>query len=241
VLSIPILGAGIIGSSYVSPFLFHLADITNGSNTATVASTNAPNWAIGTPIAQVATPAVATTTGSLASSTAFSVAIAAIDANGGTTTLSSAVTQSTDPDGQANEGLEVTWSPVLGASAYAIFAATGTVSNSSGFSQYFLATTSSAYLLSTTTGSRAGSYAKSDTTAFSILINPVGPDYISGPSTATSSTVASTTAFQVGGNFVATAPATTTACFAATAGAVFYNTSNNHEWGCNGTAWQKIF
>jgi hypothetical protein len=240
-IAVPIFGVAIIAANYSSPFVMHLADVIQGSNTSVVAGTNAPNWSIGTPLAQIPTPSVATTTGTLASSTPFSVAIAAIDPTG-TTTLSTAVVQPTDANGLPNEGLQVTWGPVAGAQAYAIFVATGTVTTASGFSEYFYATNTNAYTLSTTTGTLAGSYTKSDTTAFSFKLNPSGPSYINGANgTATTTSPASTTALQINGNFVSTAPATTTQCYSGTAGQIFYNTANSHEWGCNGTAWQKIF
>src|ERR1700722_11589364 len=106
VLSIPVSGAAVIGANYASPFLLHLADITNGQNTSVVAGTNAPNWSLGAPLAQVVGLSAATTTGTLASSTPCSVAVAALDGTG-TTTLSTAVTVSTDANGSANEGLQI--------------------------------------------------------------------------------------------------------------------------------------
>src|SRR5579863_1765613 len=108
VLSVPVIGAAIIGTAYQSPFLDHLADIVNGSKTTVVDSLNAPNWSIAAPLAQVVGVSSATTTGTLASSTPFSIMVAALDGTG-TTTLSSAVTQSTDANGSANEGLQITW------------------------------------------------------------------------------------------------------------------------------------
>jgi hypothetical protein len=246
VLSIPVVGAAIIGSAYTSPFLNHLADITNGNTTSTVVSLNAPNWSNSIPLAQVVGVSTATTTGSLASSTPFSFAVAALDSTG-TTTLSSAVTLSTDPNGQANEGILVSWAAVSGATGYAVYEATGTVSAASGFTQYFLATSTNGvpntqFTMATTTGSLSGSYTKSDTTAFADKINPVGASYFNGGSVGFgTSSPASSTPVDVYGYMRAQVSGTTTACYAATAGAVFYNTANSHEWGCNGTTWTKIF
>ena len=241
-LSIPIFGVATLAVNYASPFVMHLADVVNGSNTAVVASTNAPNWSIGAPLYQVAQPTAATTTGTLASSTAFSVAVAAVDGTG-TTTLSAAITQRTDPNGNANEGLIVTWPAVPGATGYAVFVATGTVTTASSFSQYFAATTSGQYDLSTTTGSLTGSYTKSDITAFAFKFNPSGTSYIDGGNgTATGTPLAASgTALEINGGFRNTEVGTTTSCDAQTAGVVFYNTSNAHEWGCNGTKWVIIF
>src|ERR1700722_986168 len=159
-LSIPIFGTAIIAGSYASPFVMHLADVVNGSNTIVVASTNAPNWSIGVPLFQVTPPTAATSsTGSLASSTAYSFAIAANDQTG-TTTLSTIATQSTDASTSGNpaENVLVTWAAVAGAQRYTVFFATGTISTASGLNQCFYATTTNSYVFSTSTGSFACSY-----------------------------------------------------------------------------------
>jgi hypothetical protein len=210
---------------------------TNGPNTSVVVSTNAPNWEVGTPLPTVQGITAATSSiGTLASSTTFAFEVSAVDAQGTTTVSASA---SAIADQVATEAILVKWGAVPGALGYVIYISSTTPA---AFTQYFYATTSSQYVFATSTGALSGSYTKADTTAFSTIINPAGPSYIEGGNgTATSTPIASSTALQVGGNFVVSAPATTTACFAATAGAMFYNTSNSHEWGCNGSAWVKIF
>jgi hypothetical protein len=248
-LSIPIFGTAILAGNYASPFVMHLADVVNGTQTTVVAGTNAPNWSIGTPLTQVvAITAASSSYGSaasgLASSTTYSFAIAAVDPTG-TTTLSNVLTFTTDASTTQTypEVINLSWTPVAGATGYAIFEATGTVSSSSGFSQYFIATSSSNYAFSTSTGSLAGSYTKSDTTAFAFKLNPSGPSYIDGGNgTATGTPVAASgTALEINGGFRNTEVGTSTSCDAQTAGVIFYNTSNSHEWGCNGSTWVKIY
>jgi hypothetical protein len=238
-ISVAVFGSAVIGVNYQGVILNHLADVVNGSNTQPVASLNAPNWGYGIPLMTPAAIASATTTGgAMASSTTEYFAVAALDGFG-TTTISNVVTSTTDASstGLGAEAFEITWSPVSGSSGYAIFFGT----SPTALNSYFLATTSGAYYATSTSGALAGSYTKSDTTAFSVLLNPNGPDYINGNSTATTSVAATSTALQVNGNFVVSAPATTTNCYAGTAGAIFYNTSNSHLWGCSGTTWTKIF
>jgi hypothetical protein len=237
-ISVAVFGTSIIGSGYSGVVLTHLADIVNGANTSAVVSTNAPNWEVGTPLPVVQGIAAATSTsGTLASSTIYNFEVSAVDAQGGTTTVSSIASATTDQT--ASDSILVKWGAIPGAVAYAVYFAT---TSTSSLSQYFYATTSSQYIFATSTGSLSGSYTKLDTTAFSTIVNPAGPSYFEGGNgTATSSPAASTTALQVNGNFVVSAPATTTACYAGTAGAIFYNTSNGHEWGCSGTTWVKIF
>jgi hypothetical protein len=243
VLTIPVLGAAVIGSAYASPFLLHLADISNGSNTSVVASVNAPNWSIGTPLAQVVGLSAATTTGTLASSTPFSFAVAALDGIG-TTTLSAAVTQSTDANGNANEGMQLTWGAVPGATGYAIYEATGTVTTASGFTQYVLATSTNGvpntqYTLATTTGSVSGSYTKNDTTAFAFKINPLGASYLDGGAVGigTSSPV---TSIDVASGSIRAASVSTSTCAANIDGAIFYNSKDKHLYVCEATVWQII-
>ena len=239
-MSVAVFGSAVIGVNYQGVILSHLADIVNGNITNTVSSLNAPNWGYGIPLATPAAIASATTTGgTMASSTSEYFSVSALDGFG-TTTISNTVTSTTDASstGLGAEAYEITWSPVPGSSGYAVFFGI----SPTALNNYFYATTSGAYYMaSTTSGALTGSYTKSDTTAFSVLLNPNGPDYINGNSTATTSVAATSTAMQVNGNFVVSAPATTTNCYAGTAGSIFYNTSNSHEWGCNGTAWTKIF
>lgn len=244
VLTIPIVGIGIIGVNYASPFLTHLVDITNGSATNTDIETNAPNWGFAVQLPQVQGMTAATTTGgSLASSTAYSFAVAALDQTG-TTTLSaiSAATTDASTSGLSAEGIQVTWAAVAGAQRYAIFFATGTPSTASGLTQYFIATGTNAYLFSTSTGSLSGSYTKSDTTAFADILQPNGPSYIEGDNgTATGSLVAASgTALEVNGGLRTTEVGTTTSCDAQTAGTIIFNTKNSHLADCNGTNWVII-
>lgn len=242
-LSIPVLGTAIIGTAYGYPFLTHLVDITNGSQTVTDMSGNAPNWGYGVPLAQVQGVATATTTGgTVASSTTFTFAVAALD-QVGTTTESSLATVTTDAAGSPNEQIQVSWAPVAGAQRYAVFFATGTVSTAAGLNQYFLATSTSGYTFATSTGSLSGSYSKTDTTAFADLIQPNGPSYFEGNNgTATGSSIsASGTAMEINGGLRVTEVGTTTSCDAQTAGTIIFNTRNSHLAGCNGTNWVIIF
>lgn len=55
------------------------------------------------------------------------------------------------------------------------------------------------------------------------------------------STVASSTAVDGWGYLRVQLNATSTNCESDTSGVMFYNVSNAHEWGCNGTTWTKIF
>lgn len=243
-LTVPVFAFGVIGANYNSPFLNHLADIVNGSSTQVVASLNAPNWGYGIPIQSpsittVASSSFSSAASGLASSTLYYFAVAAVDGNGTTTIASTASFMTDASTTQARpEVINLSWNPVNGATGYAIYFSTTTPT----LDQYFLATSSNQYAFATSTGSKAGSYTKTDTTAFSELLTPSGPDIFNDNTPlATSSIAASTTAAQFGGTIDATASATTTACEADTAGAVFFNTSNSHEWGCNGTTWTKIF
>jgi hypothetical protein len=181
-LAIPVLGTAIIGANYQSVILHHLVDITNGVNTQTVSSSNAPNWSSGIPLSvPVGTAAATTTGGTVASSTAFIFAVAALDGTG-TTTIGTAATVTTDASTSPNEQIQVGWSAVPGATGYAIYFATS--SSATTFSQYFLATSTNgnpntSYTFATSTGSLAGSTG-SDTTAFSTKINPTGTSYLNG-------------------------------------------------------------
>ena len=231
-------------SNYPGAILSHLVDIVKGNQTNTVAAQNSPNWSFGqplfTPIAtSVATSSYGAATSGLASSTTWYFAVAALDGNG-TTTISNTLSQKTDASTtQAYpEVINLKWSAVTGATGYAVYFSTSTPT----LNNYFYATTTSFYGFATSTGSYAGANTQQDTTAYSTMINPLGSDWVSGWNTsATSSPTASSTSFQVNGAINVTAPATTTNCFAATAGQVFYNRANNHEWGCNGSSWTVIF
>jgi hypothetical protein len=245
VLTIPVVGFSIIGSSYTSPFLDHLADIVNGNSTLTVDSMNAPNWSFGAPLAQVVGLAAATSTdsGTLASSTPFSFMVAALDGTG-TTTLSSAVTQSTDASTSANEEIQVSWSAVPGAMGYAIFEATGTVTTATGFSQYFYATSSNgipntSYTFATSTGSLAGTYTKSDPTAYSIKLNPLGTSFLDGGSLGLGTTTPQATIDVASGTLRAYSISTST-CAANNDGAIFYNAKDKHLYVCEAATWQII-
>jgi hypothetical protein len=243
VLTIPVLGAAVIGSAYASPFLLHLADISNGPNTSVVASLNAPNWSVGVPLAQAVGLSAATTTGTLASSTPFSFAVAALDGTG-TTTLSAAVTISTDPNGNANEGVQLTWNAVPGATGYAIYEATGTVSTATGFTQYVFATSTNGvpnaqYTQATTTGTLSGSYTKNDTTAFAFKINPLGASYLDGGVLGIGTT-SPVTAIDIASGTIRAYSISTSTCAVTNDGAIFYNAKDKHLYVCEATVWQLI-
>jgi hypothetical protein len=243
-LSIPVFGSAVIGASYFSAVLHHLTDVAHGTQTSTDVSVNAPNWASGaplvTPIATtVASSSYTSAASGLASSTRFAFEIAAIDANG-TTTLSNSLAYTTDASNtqSAPEVLNISWTPVQGATGYAIFISSTTPDN---FGQFFYATTSSTFYFATTSTATGGTYTNTDTTAYSTLINPLAPSYINGGNgTATSTTIASTTALQVNGNFSAVSQGTTTACLAGNNGVVFYNLANNVLWLCKNGTWTAI-
>ena len=247
-VAVAVFISSIIGSGYQGGILSHIDDVINGKNTQPVVSLNAPNWESGlfmqSPlITSIATSSHANAASGLASSTSYTFGIAALDSYG-TTTLISFATQATDASTTQPrpEDIILKWNAVPGATGYAIFFGTTTTQNSANLTQYFLATTSGQYDFSTSTGSIAGSYTKSNTTAYENLLNPAGPSWFnSGLTSATSTAPASTTALQVNGTAVFSASATTTACETDTTGAIFFNTSNGHEWGCNGSTWTKIF
>jgi hypothetical protein len=246
-LSIPVFGSAIIGANYPSPILFHLIDVIQGQTTTTVASTNAPNWGLGLPmsaplITSIATSSNTSAASGLASSTPYVFQVAALDGTGTTTLVGSAtITTDASTTQHAPEDIVLKWAPVNGATGYAIFFGTSTIVGS-GLTQYFLATTSGQFTFSTSTGSRAGSNINQDTTAFSGIVVPSGATIFNDSiNTATSSKAASTTALQVNGTAVMTANGTPTACMSDTAGAVFFNQANKHQWGCDGTNRVKIF
>jgi len=246
-LSIPVFGTAVIGANYPSPILHHLVDIVNGGNTQTIASLNAPNWSVGIPLASPAGIAAATSTGgTLASSTAFYFQVAALDGFG-TTTVSETANATTQTG--ATNSIRVTWGTVSGATGYAIYFSTSTATN---FTQYFFATSTNgipntAYTFATSTGSLAGMNTLTDSTAFATKINPLGASFLDGGGAQIlgqtkigTTTAASSTQLEVNGYLRTSLSATSTACYSETAGEVFYNTSNSHLWGCNGTSWIKI-
>jgi hypothetical protein len=234
ILAIPVFGVGIIAANYSSPILTHLVDIINGSNTQTVSSLNAPNWSEGIPLAVPVGVSVATTSGqTLASSTAFTVAIAALDGFG-TTTISSAATITTDAS--TTEGVAVSWGAVPGATGYAVYVATGTVAS---FSQYFV-TTTNAFTLGTTTGSKSGTNTLTDGTAFSVKINPLGASFFNGGriGVGTSSPLAN---IDIASGTVRAIGASTSTCNSTNAGAIQYQSTSGHFYGClsSGT-WKQL-
>ena len=243
-LSIPVYGSPIIGVNYSSPILTHLADIVSGINTNSDIETNAPNWGYGVPLQQVVgvSAAISTDSGTVASSTTYSFSVSALDQSG-TTTVGTPVTITTGAAGGANEEIQLTWVPVAGAQGYAVFFGQGTQTSAAGLTSYYLATSSSGYTFSTSTNALSGSYTKTDTTAFADLLQPFGPSYIAGDNgTATGTPVAaSSTALELNGGFRSTEVGTTSSCDTQTAGTMFYNTANSHEWGCNGSTWIKVF
>jgi hypothetical protein len=250
-VTVAIYFTAITGASYPSALLNHLEDIIQGSQTRAVVSLNAPNWGEGIPLATpqvstIATSSNPTAASGLASSTPYTFAVAALDGEG-TTTLSSPVTITTDASNTQTlpENVNLTWPAVTGAQGYAIFFATS--STATTFSQYFLATSTSGvpnsqYTFATSTNSIAGSYTRNTSTAFSLRLLPGSNSFINTGSVGVgTSTPASSTPMDVNGYMRASRPATSTACEADTAGVMFYNAANQHEWGCNGTAWTKIY
>jgi hypothetical protein len=239
-----IFSISFLGSHYGSPITQHLIDIVNGNQTQTVDSENAPNWGQGIPLPAVGLAAIATTsagTSALASSTAYSFAVSAGDDNN-QTVLSDIKTTATNASSTLlpDENILVTWGSIAGAQNYRLWFATGTASSASQFNQYFNASTSRSFNFSTSSGSITGT-PNTDSKAFSTLIRPNGTSFVDGNNGTATTTSASTTALHINGNVDAISVGTTSACYALTAGQVFYNTQNAHEWGCNGSAWQKIF
>ena len=231
--------------NYSGVILTHLVDIIQGKNTTTVVATNAPNWSIGEPLFTPISTYVAsssysgTAANGLASSTVYYLAVAALDGTG-TTTISNTVSALTDASTTQSkpEALNITWTPVIGATGYAVYYS----STTPALNYYFYATTTSRYSLGTEVGGiKTTPNTQQDTTAYSTLFNPVGPDYVNGNNgTATSSAVASTTAFQVNGNITATSQATTSACQASTVGQIFYNRANDILWLCKSAGWTAV-
>jgi hypothetical protein len=239
--------SGIIGANYQGAILNHLASIVQGQNTKTIVAQNAPNWGSGQPLATPQIASIATTTGgSLASSTPISFEVAALDGDG-TTTASTPPSVTTDASSTllGAEAINLSWSPVVGAQGYAIFVSTTTPAS---YNLYWLATSTSGvpnttFTFTSTSTPLTGSYTKEDTTAFSNRLMADGSKSFlnSGPIGVGTSTPASSTPIDINGYVRATRQSTSTACEADTAGVVFYNAANSHEWGCNGISWQKIF
>lgn len=247
-IGVAVFLSSILGTGYSGGILEHIEDVVTGTKTVPVVTLNAPNWEFGLSIIPPVITSVSTSsnpnaTSGLASSTPYVFEIAALDGVG-TTSLISSTTIMTDASTTQTkpENIILNWTPVNGATGYAIFFATSTTVSSSGLSQYFYATTSGTYDFSTSTGSLAGSYTRQTSTAYSELINPSGTDIFNDNlNTSTSSLPASTTAVQINGTAVISASATTTACESDTAGAIFFNSTSKNEWGCNGSVWTKIF
>jgi hypothetical protein len=245
--SIAIFFSSIIGANYPGLILSHLASLVQGQNTRTVVALNAPNWGFGQPLATPQISSFATSTGgTLASSTPISFEVAALDGDG-TTTVSTPISITTDAASASlgAESVNLSWSPVVGAQGYAIYVSTTTPPL---YNTYWLATSTAgipntSFAFTSTSTPLAGSYTKEDTTAFANRFMADGSKsfFNAGPIGFGTSTPASSTPIDISGYVRASLPATSTACFAGTAGVVFYNTSNSHEWGCNGTAWTKIF
>ena len=96
-------------------------------------------------------------------------------------------------------------------------------------------------MASTTSGALTGSYTKSDTTAFSVLLNPNGPDYINGNSTATSSVAATSTSLQVNGNFVVSGSGDNDQLLRGNSRSDLLQHLQQPRVGMYGTSWTKIF
>jgi hypothetical protein len=246
VVAVAVYFGAVTAGNYQGTIFTHLVDIVNGNTTKTAVVLNSPAWSFAEPqftpaIGTIATSSYGSAASGLASSTTYYFAVAALDVSG-TTTLSSTLTITTDASNTqpTPEAINLTWTPVIGASGYAIYFSTST----NALNQYFYATTSGAYFFATSTGSFPGSNTQVDTTAFSTWFNPIGPDYINGGNgTATTSNVSSTTAFQVNGAFAAISQGSTTvSCLPSNNGQMFYSLSNGHLWLCQGAgpAWTLI-
>jgi len=243
-VAVAVFGSTIIGANYSGAVLHHLVDTTNGTTTATAVVPNAPNWAYGQPlptpyISSTATSSHANAASGLASSTSYTFQVAAIGLNGGTTTLSSPATVTTDASTTQPrpEDIIIKWAAVPGTAGYAVYFATSSAITAAN-SQYFYSTTTGQYDFSTSTGSLAGYYAGTDSTAFRTLLSPTGTSYIAGGSdTSTSTALASSSALEVTGSIRVQQKATTTNevnCYAAINGQMFFNAANGHLWICEG-------
>jgi hypothetical protein len=247
IASVAIFFSSIIGGNYQGLILHHLASLVQGSNTRTIVSQNAPNWGYGTPLVTPQIGSIATSTGgSLASSTPISFEVAALDGDG-TTTVSVLASITTDAASAAlgAEAINLSWSPVTGAQGYAVYVSTTTPAS---YNLYWLASSTNGvpnttYYYTSTSSPLTGSYIKEDTTAFSNRFMADGSKSFlnAGPVGFGTSSPASSSPIDVNGYVRASLPATSTACYAGTAGVVFFNAANKHEWGCDGSSWQKIF
>lgn len=241
--TVAIYSSGIIGANYTSAIVDHIIDIVNGVNTSVVLAPNAPNWSIGIQMPKIqGVSASIAAGGTLASSTPFTFEVAAIDVQGGTTTLSDPVTANV-PLYSSTSSINVQWANTPGAATYAIFFATGTPPTT--FTQYFYATSTSAtttqFSMSTTTGSLPGTFTKLDGTALADVFNPQGPSFLEGDSliSSTSTHIATSTALQVDGLLRAYSFATTT-CDSTIDGAIFYHAKDKHLYVCESGTWQII-
>lgn len=243
-----IYATAITGSSYQGVIHTHLVDLIQGAQTKTEVVQNAPNWSFGTPMTSPIAPTIASTTapsvGDMASSTQYTIGIAASDKDGTTTMLqTNTFTTAASTTKQSHISLQVSWPRINGAQRYIVYFATGTPST---LSQYFYATTTDGvannfFTIATTSGSLAGS-PPTDSSALTTRINPLGSSYLLGGSLGVgTSTPATSTPVDVNGYFRATNQGTSTACYSGTAGAMFFNPKNGHEWGCDGTTWNRIF
>jgi len=249
-VTVAIYFTAIIGTNYQGAILNHLASIVQGTLTRTIVALNAPNWGLGQPLATpqvstIATSSNPTAASGLASSTPYTFAVSALDGDG-TTTISSTVTVTTDASNTQPlpEDIVLNWSPVTGAQGYVVFFATSSTAKT--FSQYFIATTTNGvpntqFTFSTSTGSLLGSYSKEDTTAFANrLMSDGSVSFLNGgPVGFGTSTPASSTPVDVNG-YMRASSATTTACYSATAGVMFYNPANNLLWVCKSAGWTKV-
>ncbi len=243
-LAIPVFGTAIIAANYPSAILTHLVDIINGDNTQTVVSLNAPNWSSGIPLATpVGISAATSTGGTMASSTPVYFAVAALDGTG-TTTISNVLSATTDASSTvlAAEGFNVSWSAVQGATGYAVYIG----SSASNLTSYFLATSTNGtpnrtiYIASTTANALTGSNTLADTTAFSVKINPLGTSFFNGGKigVGTSSPLAN---LDVASGTVRAIGASTSTCNSTNAGAIQFQSTSGHFYGClsSGT-WKQL-
>lgn len=248
-MTVAVFFQSVIGAQYPGAIQTHLSDVTQGNVTQAVMSTNAPNFALGfmmpTPIVTtIASTSYKDATSGLASSTKYFFEVAAIDPNGGTTTVSNSVSFTTDASSTQNkpETINVTWVPIPTAYAYAIYFST----TSATFNQYFLATSTSGvanntYNFATSSGSIAGTNIFTDTHAFSSEINPLGNDWLTQqdlmlgiPTTSPAATMDIASGTMRAYSFA------TSTCAVAQAGSIFYSQTNGHLWVCEASTWQLI-
>jgi len=243
VLTVPIVGIAIIGSSYTSPFLTHLTDVISGNSTQTVAALNAPNWSLGAPLAQPVETAAATTTGgTMASSTSLTFAVSALDGTG-TTTISNTLFATTDASSSllGAEAYEISWNAVPGATGYAIYFGP----NAGSLNNYFLASSTNGvpnpnyYFASSTSGQFTGSYTNSDPTAFAFKLNPLGSSFLNGGNVGIGTT-SPVMSLDVASGTIRAYSVSTSTCAASNDGALFYNAKDKHLYVCEAATWQII-